>query len=403
VSILALKAGSTSLKFALFEMEPGEPLATGNISWANGQRQRAKLTMRQRGQEPVRSEVSVPDDTAAAQCALQALTKSQLPDIKLAGHRVVHGGAEFRSAVQIDDGVKEKIRRLGELAPLHNPPALSTIEAALSLLPQVPHAAVFDTTFFSTLPEKAYIYPLPYEWYTDWGIRRFGFHGISHGYCARRVVELMRSIGHRRTQPLRSVICHLGGGCSATAVRDGIAVATTMGFTPLEGLMMGTRCGSVDPSILLHVQRKHGLNVQQLEDALIHRSGLLGVSGLSADLLDIEQAMAAGNTRAKLAFEIFAERVRCAIGALATTLGGLDSLVFTAGIGEHSAAMRALVCEGLQFLGVQLDPKANESATGDAEISLAGGNVRVFVIGTKEELEVARQAKQAVAGQQKGR
>ena len=319
MNILALNAGSTSLKFGLFDTEAEEPLLAGDIDWANGERQRAILNRRVRGGQTERRYVSVPTDAAAAGCALQAVSMAadhskRAHTIEAVGHRVVHGGADFRASVRIDASVKSAIARLGQLAPLHNPPALRAIEAVEAALPEVPQVAVFDTAFYASLPDKACFYPLPYEWHTDWGIRRFGFHGLSHAYCAARAAEFLR----RDPASVRLVSCHLGGGCSATAVRGGVAVATTMGFSPLEGLMMGTRSGSVDPGLLIYLQRECGLTLEQLDRALNHSSGLLGVSGLSPDLACIEAARE--NERARLAFDMFVERVRHAIGALAPTL-----------------------------------------------------------------------------------
>jgi acetate kinase len=399
MSILALNAGSSSLKFGLFNNDACERLLTGEIDWAGGDRQQAQMVIRPRGGTPVRSLLPLSDNSTAAACAIQAVAGSTLSAAKgvtaitAVGHRVVHGGEEFRASVLIDNKVKAAIARLCDLAPLHNPPALKGIEAAEAVLPGIPQVAVFDTAFYAPLPPKGYLYPVPYDWYQHWGIRRFGFHGISHAYCAGRAAELMgRDPAH-----LRIISCHLGGGCSATAVQDRVAIATTSGFSPLEGLMMGTRCGSIDPGILLELQRQ-GLTYKELDSALNHSSGLLGISGVSPDLAQIEVAAAQGNKRARLAFDMFAERVRGAVGSLAATLGGMDALTFTDRIGESSAALRAAVCEGLQFMGARLDQKRNADAPPDTDIATSDSPARILVIHTEEELMVAQEARRVAGG-----
>jgi acetate kinase len=395
MSILAINSGSSSLKFGLFDAGACELLLAGDIDWAHGDRERAQLTLRPRNGHRASSVVSVPDDFAAAERAVSAVLGSiaagakGFSSITLAGHRVVHGGAEFRESVLIDARVKAAIAGLSPLAPLHNPPALKAIEAVESLLPGVPQVAVFDTAFFAELPPKAYLYPLPYEYYKLWGIRRFGFHGLSHAYCAVRASELL---GQGVSGP-RLISCHLGGGCSAAAIRGGVAVATTTGFSPLEGLMMATRSGSLDPGILIHLQRDHGLRLDEIDDALNRSSGLLGISGVSSDLGHIEAAAAQGNPRAGLAFDMFADRVRSAIGAMAASLGGVDALVFTDRVGEGSPALRAAACEGLEFMGLRLDKERNAKLEADADIARDDSPARIFVIHTREELMVAREAR----------
>jgi acetate kinase len=399
MSILAINAGSSSLKFGLFDDDGGANLVSGELDWADGNRQQAQLVVRPRHGTTVRSRLSLPDSSTAAarviQLALGAASSGagHAPAITAVGHRVVHGGAEFRSSVLIDGKVKAAIGRLGELVPLHNPPALKAIEAVEAALPGKPQVAVFDTAFYASLPPKAYLFATPYEWYEHWGIRRFGFHGISHAYCARRAAEILG----RDISQLRLVSCHLGGGCSATAVRGGAAVATTTGFSPLDGLMMGTRCGSMDPGVLLHLQRQEGLSLKELDRALNYCSGLLGVSGVSPNLAQIEVAAAQGNKRARLAFEMFADQVRGAIGSLAATLGGIDALIFTDRIGEGSPALRAAVCEGLDFMGLRLDRKRNTEASPDMDIASMDSAARIMVIHTEEAMMVARETRR-VAG-----
>ena len=390
MSILVINAGSTSLKFGLFEAEAQETLVSGAIDWPGGDRRHAKLTIRRRNDPETRSIVDVPDDRAATACAIRALGAEH--DIKAVGHRVVHGGTEFQGAVRVDERVKATIARLAGLAPLHNPPALEAIKGAEAALLNVPQVAVFDTAFFACLPPRAYIFPLPYEWYEKWGVRRFGFHGISNAYCAARTAELLG----RSPAELRLVTCHLGGGCSATAVRGGSPVVTTMGFTPLAGLMMGTRSGSVDPGILIHLQRRCGLTVDDLDDALHYRSGLLGVSGVSADMAAVEAAIGQGNERARLAFDIFADAVRSAIGALTVTMGGIDALVFTDRVGEGSPALRAAACEGLECVGLRLDAQRNAACRPDADVAAPDSPARILVIHTLEELMIARETRRVL-------
>lgn len=302
------------------------------------------------------------------------------------GHRVVHGGP-FTDAMRVTPQVREKISALVELAPLHNPPSLETLAAAQAELPDVPHVVVFDTAFHATLPPEAYTYAVPDHWTRQWGIRRYGFHGLSHAYCVGRSAEMLE----RPVEELRQIVCHLGHGCSAAAVHGGQCIDTTMGFTPLEGLMMATRSGSIDPGILLHVQRRYGLSPKELDRTLNHESGLQGVSGVSADMREVLRASQAGDERAVLALAIYTHRVRQAIGALAVTLGGIDALVFTAGVGEHAALVRESVCSGLECLGVRLDSTANASCTPDADIADSDSMVRIQVITTRENMTIFRE------------
>jgi acetate kinase len=303
------------------------------------------------------------------------------------GHRVVHGGRAFTGSVPVDARVLEEITRLSELAPLHNPPAIAAIAAARTAVPGVPHIAVFDTAFFADLPAERHVYPLPYEWYSERGIRRYGFHGISHAYCAGRAAEFLG----RQPEGFRAVICHLGNGCSASATLGGKAIATTMGFTPLEGMVMGSRAGSVDPGILIYALERMGLSAGELGEVLQRRSGLLGVSGVSSDFRAVQEAAMEGNGRARLALSIYANSVRDAIGTLAVTLGGVDSLVFTAGVGENSAPLRGEVCRGLECLGLRLDPERNQALRPDADIAAAGTGGRILILRTREDLHIARE------------
>ena len=387
MSVLVINAGSTSLKFGLFAPKNAEPLVSGSIDWADGDRQHAALSL---GGE-VRSQVAVPDDRAAAACAIETVLKAAgSGSITAVGHRVVHGGTHFDGSVVIDAGVKVAIANLSQLAPLHNPPALAAILAGELL--GVPQVAVFDTSFFARLPARATHYAVPYEWVEKWGVRKIGFHGISNAYCTGRAAELLGGDASR----LRLIICHLGGGCSASAVVGGSPVATTMGFSTIEGLPMGTRSGSVDPGLLLHLQRECGLSAEELERGLTRDAGLLGVSGVSSDLAKVEAAAQTGNERAQLAFDLFADRVRSAIGGLAVTMGGVDALVFTDRAGEGSPALRAAACEGLECLGLQLDPERNTACKADADVATPQSGGRILVLHTREEWMIARETERVL-------
>jgi acetate kinase len=306
------------------------------------------------------------------------------------GHRVVHGGMRFRDAVLINDSVRDEIARLGELAPLHNPAAVAGIDAARQRFPGVPQIATFDTAFHASMPEAAAVYPVPWEWTTRWGVRRFGFHGLSVSYAVARTRELLAYDQSTR----RLVVCHLGAGCSITAVADGVSVDTSMGFTPLEGLMMAQRSGSVDPGLLLYLLTRHGMDAASLDQALNERSGLLGVSGVSADLRQVLAAAEAGQERARLARDMFVHRIVSCIGAMVAVLGGLDALVFTGGIGEHSSLVRSAATDAIAYLGVRLASDVNQSNPVDRDISEPGSAVRVLVITAREDLAILRQVKQ---------
>ncbi len=319
-----------------------------------------------------------PDDSAEPIASLEDAPR----DVDAVAHRVVHGGARFDGPVVIDEEVERELDALTELAPLHNAPALEGIRAAREVLPDVPHVAVFDTTFHATMPPEARTYAVPERWREEWGIRRYGFHGLSVQWAAERVAAP------------RLVVCHLGGGCSVTAVRDGRSVDTTMGFSPLEGVPMATRSGSIDAEIVLHLLRHGRLSLEETEEALEQRSGLLGLSGTTARVEELERS---DDPRAQLALAVFAHRVAGAVAAMATALDGLDALVFTAGIGEGSARVRADVCARLHFLGVELDLDANTSARSDAEIAAPGSRVRVAVVRAREELVAAHAARDLLA------
>lgn len=398
MSILVINAGSSSLKFSLFDAEARAVLASGHVDWTDPDRG-PELVVRTASGRSSQTPIEGSDHRSAASLAIRTLFEAddpavgRLADVRAVGHRIVHGGTEFVESVPIDRNVKQALGRLAELAPLHNPPALEGIASAEAVLPGVPHVAVFDTAYFARMAPERVVYPLPYAWYEDWGIRRFGFHGISHDYVAGRAAELLG----RSSDGLRVVSCHLGNGCSAAASRGGVGVEMTMGYTPLDGLMMGTRSGSIDPGVLLHALRKLEVSADELDDVLNHRSGLLGVSGVSPDFRAVSEAADSGNDRARLALGIYAVRVRAAIGSMASALGGLDALVFTAGVGEHAATLRAEVCRDLEFLGVRLDAQANADRHSDADISAQDSAVRVLVIQTREDLLIAREAKKFIS------
>jgi acetate kinase len=376
-----LNAGSSSLKCSLMESADRTVLAQVKVDWAG------PVTRYERsgpGGTRVREQVGFREHVEAVRHALGDLGAVSAPAGErpaAVGHRIVHGG-EFSAPMRITPAVRSRISALAELAPLHNPPGLDTLSAAEALLPDVPHVAVFDTAFHATLPAAARTYPLPHAWTESWGIRRYGFHGLNHSYCTTRAAELLE----RPASELRLVICHLGHGCSATAVLHGHSLDTTMGFTPLDGLMMATRSGSLDPGILTHVQRRHGLGADEIDDALNQASGLFGVSGISGDMREVLAAGRAGHERARLAIAIYVHRVRQAIGALTATLGGIDAVVFTAGVGENSAEIRMASCQGLECLGVELDGDANARCRPDADVAARAARTRVLVIAAREDL-----------------
>ncbi len=388
--VLLFNAGSSSLKCSLVESE-GMVLGRTSSEWSGKTTRYERSTS---GGQRITEEMPWRGYGEAVRHTLRdlALSTAGARPIAAVGHRIVHGG-EFSASVRIDPHVRERIAALADLAPLHNPPALEALAAAETALPDVPHVAVFDTAFHSTLPLEARVYAIPMHWTSVWGIRRYGFHGLSHAYCARRAATMLG----RPAEGLRLVICHLGHGCSAAAVLRGHCVDTTMGFTPLDGLMMATRCGSLDPGVVLDVQLRHGLSAKEVEALLHQESGLLGVSGVSADMREVLAAAASGNERARLALQLYARRVRQAIGALAVTLGGIDALVFTAGVGENCVEMRALCCRGLECLGIEIDASANAACRPDMDIARDGAVARVLVIAAREDLTMLEEVLVATA------
>jgi acetate kinase len=393
MKILVLNAGSSSQKSCLYDLsdrlptEPPVPLWSAEIDWKD-----AKLQVKTALGKTDLIQLSSIDRRHGMQQMLQTLwsghTQVIADEMAIAavGHRVVHGGQQYQQTVQIDDNVKSAIAALTPLAPAHNPANLEGIELVENLLgDQVPQFAVFDTAFHSHIPDAAAIYPGPYAW-IEAGIRRYGFHGISHAYCADRAAQLL---GHDLSG-LRLISCHLGNGCSLAAIQNGISVDTTMGFTPLEGLMMGSRSGSVDPGILIYLMREQGYDAAGLDTLLNQQSGLQGLSGISHDLRTVEAAMNVGNQRAKLAWDVYIHRIRSGIGAMRMGLDGLDALIFTAGVGEHNAAVRSAVCEGLDFFGLRLDESLNQTGNVDRDIATIDSPAKILVLHTQEDWQIAK-------------
>jgi acetate kinase len=386
LKVLVFNAGSSSLKFSLFEAGEERLLAEGGIDWGTNP---TRLLVRSQGHPETGSDLALRGHADAVARLLEELRGAPLgllqrpEEVRAVGHRIVHGGMRFTEAVRITPEVRLAIGQLAPLAPLHNPASLEVIDAAGRLLPQATQVAAFDTAFHATLSEAARTYPVPRHWTREWGLRRYGFHGLSHAYCARRATEMLR-----RRIP-RLIIAHLGNGASVAAVRDGVCVDTTMGFTPLEGLMMGTRSGTVDPGLLIHVLRDKGLDVDRLDHALQHESGLLGVSRVSSDMRQV-LAAAPHDPDARLAVEVYVHRIRQSIGAMAATLGGVDALVFTAGVGENAVEIRERVCDNLDYLGLQLDRRANGAGKPDSDIALADSPGRILVVATREDLTIVR-------------
>lgn len=394
-NILLLNAGSSGLKATFVRSDDGHVVASAHADWAG-----ENVCYSYVGSDGVEhsEDVSWRGQADAVRRVVQDLQHVEpvaLPmrdQLQAVGHRVVHGG-RFTSAVRITPAVRSTIESLVELAPLHNPPSLSALTVAEQSFPDVPHVAVFDTSFHSTIPAEASTYAIPRQWTVDWGIRRYGFHGLSHAYCSQRAATIL----NRPLQELRLIICHLGHGCSAAAIAHGRCIDTTMGFTPLEGLMMATRSGSIDPAIVTFVQQRHGLSAEAVEKSLNRESGLLGVSGISADLREILAGVRDGHESSKLAFAMYTRRIRQCIGAFAVTMNGVDALVFTAGVGEHSHQVRAEVCRGLECLGVGMDDEANVRCQPDADIATTTSRVRILVIKTHEEVTMLQEVRRVIA------
>jgi len=384
VKVLVLNSGSSSLKYQLLEMPEGALLFKGHVDGIGLDRCTVKLSY---GNKKVEEKELIKDHAEAVHFALEFLIRSKvledIDDIKAVGHRVVHGGEYYHGPTLIDGEVIKRIKELFELAPLHNPPNLAGIKACMKVMPKVPQVAVFDTAFHQTIPEEAYLYGIPLELYQKYKIRKYGFHGTSHKYVSREAAKMLKRKSHEM------ITCHLGNGSSITAIKDGKSVDTTMGFTPLDGLIMGTRSGELDPEIPIYLIKKKHFKPDELSNYLNKKSGLKGISGISSDVRELVQAAKSGNDRAELALDMLAYRIAFFIGAYATVLEGLDCIVFTGGIGENEWGTRAKVLSRFKHMGVRLDANANRRNA--RVISAKGSKVKVFVIPTNEELEIAKE------------
>lgn len=387
--IIAINAGSSSLKFQLFEMPSEEVVTKGLVERIGLDNAIFNISVNGEKQTEV---TEIPDHSVAVKILLDKLTKTgiikSLDEIDGIGHRVVHGGEEFSDSVLITDEILMKLDKLAELAPLHNPANITGIKAFKAVLPNVPAVAVFDTAFHQTMPEKSFLYSLPYEYYEKYGIRKYGFHGTSHKYVSERAAELLG----RPLEQLRLISCHLGNGASIAAIEGGKSIDTSMGFTPLAGVAMGTRSGNIDPSLMPYIMEKTGQTADEVLDVLNKKSGILGISGFSSDLRDIEAEAGKGNERAELALEVFASRIHKYIGSYAARMYGVDAIIFTAGIGENSDTIRARVLRGLEFMGIYWDPALNQVRGEEAFINYPHSPVKVIIIPTNEEVMIARDA-----------
>ena len=390
MKVLVLNCGSSSIKYKLFETDTKAVLAQGGIEKIGLKGSFLKLTLP--SGEKVVLEKDIPEHTVGIEFILDTLVSKEygciasLQEINAVGHRVVHGGEKFNQSVLIDKAVKAKIIECIDIAPLHNPANLKGIDAVEKILPNVPQVAVFDTAFHQTMPQYAYMYALPYELYEKYGIRRYGFHGTSHRYVSRRACEFLNLPYEQQ----RIITCHVGNGGSITAIKDGKSVDTSMGLTPVEGLMMGTRCGDVDAGALVFIQEKEGLDDKGISTLINKKSGVLGISGVSSDMREIESAIAQGNEKAKLALTMYEYRIAKYVGAYAAALNGVDVIVFTGGVGENQAVTREAVCNQLGFMGVEIDKELNKKSHGvEVELSTPASKVRVVVIPTDEELMIA--------------
>ena len=391
MKILVINAGSSSLKYQLIDMQTEAALLKGvceRIGLEGG-----TLTQKNSDKKELKIEQDMKNHTEAIELVLKAMVDkeygaiSSINEISAVGHRVLHSGEDFHSSVLIDDEVVRICEKNAELGPLHMPGNIACIKSCAQVMPGVPMVAVFDTTFHSTMPEYAYMYGINYDDYKKYKVRKYGFHGTSHAYVSGRASALMG------TDKIKTVVCHLGNGASISAVKNGKCVDTSMGLTPLEGLVMGTRCGDIDAAVVEYLMNKKGIDVHQMSKYLNKDCGVLGVSGVSSDFRDLEKAVKAGNERAKLAMDMFSYRVKKYVGSYAAAMGGLDCLVFTGGIGEHTEAVRSAVCADMEYMGLKLDEKKNIEPPRDTEVEIGAKNskVRIFIIPTNEELYIARE------------
>lgn len=389
MKILVINAGSSSLKYQFIQIDDKTVLAKGQCEriGIDG----SKLTQKVPGRDDFVRQEAMKDHADAIRMVIDALTDkehgviSDMKEIDAVGHRVVHGGEYFSESVIIDSMVKKAIEDCIDLAPLHNPPNLIGIEACEKIMPGTPQVAVFDTAFHQTMSPEAFLYPLPYELYQKYKIRKYGFHGTSHKYVSGRAAEMLG----KPIEDLKIVTLHLGNGSSITAVKNGKSVDTSMGFTPLAGVMMGTRCGQLDPAIVTFIMEKEHMDIKEVNELLNKESGVWGISGVSSDFRDLDKAAAEGNKRAKLALDMFVYSVKRYIGLYATVMGGLDAIVFTAGIGENTASIRKAIVEGQEFLGIKIDDEKNKVRGQECDISAADASVKTLVIPTDEEMMIA--------------
>lgn len=397
MNILVINCGSSSLKYQLIDMNGEEVLAIGLVERIGIEGSRIKHDTT--GKERYIIEEPMKDHRKALELVLNAIVDeehgaiSSLDEIGAVGHRVVHGGEDFSGSIIIDENVMEALEKNVELAPLHNPPNIIGINACKELMPNIQMVAVFDTAFHQTIPAENYIYALPFEYYEKYKVRKYGFHGTSHKYVSQRAAEM---IG-KDIKDLKIVTCHLGNGSSITAVDGGESIDTSMGFTPLEGLAMGTRCGDMDPAIIPFIMEKENMSIEEVNKMLNKKSGVLGISGVSSDFRDLDEADEQGDERATLALNLFANRVKKYIAAYAAQMGGIDVLVFTAGLGENSPSMRERICKGLECLGATIDKELNNVRGKDTIISNESSKVKIMVIPTNEELMIARDTLELVS------
>src|SRR5690554_1916498 len=390
MKILVINSGSSSIKYQLFDMDKEIVMAKGGIQRIGIDNSFLKHETYE-GKE-TRIDRDIPDHGEGIKLLIDVLLDkeygviSNIDEIDAVGHRVLHGGEKFTESVIINDEVEKTIEEYCDLGPLHNPHNLTGIRVCKKLLPGKPQVAVFDTSFHTTMPPKAYLYALPYEYYEKYKVKRYGFHGTSHRYVSRRCAQLM----NRPYEELKIISCHLGNGASIAAVANGKCVDTSMGLTPLEGLVMGTRCGDIDPAIIKFIMEKEGISIEEMDKIMNKKSGLLGISGISNDSRDVSEAAKNGNKRAQMALELFDYRIVKYIGAYIAAMGGVDAIVFTAGIGENQWETRDNIIEQLGFLGIKLDKEANKVRGEEKEISTPDSTVKVFVIPTNEELMIAR-------------
>ena len=386
--VIAVNSGSSSLKFQLFQM-PEEEVLTSGVAERIGQKM-GIFTINVNG-EKIKTDVEIPDHKKAVDLLLEALVKygivKELSEIKGAGHRIVQGGAYFSGSVKVDEDVVSKVDELCALAPLHNPAHLVCYRAFKEALPEIEHVFVFDTAFHQTMTEESFLYPVPYEWYTDYKVRKYGAHGTSHEFVMKRTAELMG----KDPSELNILTCHLCNGASITAIKNGKVVNTSMGLSPLGGIMMGTRCGDIDPTVVYYMEEKLGCTPEEMDTYLNKKSGMLGVSGISSDARDIQAAVDAGNPRAITTYNLYVNRAVNLIGGYYMQLGHVDAMSFTAGLGEHAVEIREGILKGLEEgMGVKIDYELNSKTHSEAKISLPDSKVEVFVVPTNEELVIAR-------------